>query len=200
MSVNVRPEDPEFPFHVHEAGHVVVALALGIEIESVSIAVDLTSPHPHARTIVGTASSSVFKSDVIPREDAMRAAMFCVAGMLNEELEPLWDAQKIDDPTPRDRSEGKGPGDDVYEAYRFADMLDDADLATRTLAPLMARVLSILRRNRALAAAIADELLQVRTLSGAKVRELWQAHAGLMETEVEATLSGAVSNLGGGAK
>jgi hypothetical protein len=177
-------EDP-FPVHIHEVGHVVVALALGIEIESVSIAVDLMSPHPHGRTILGSAFSSVFKSDVVAREDAMRAAMFCLAGALNEELGPLYDALKIDDPTASDRSKGKGPGDDLYEAYRFADMLGDAHDSPRTLASLMAKALEILRRNRAAAAAIASELRRVRTLSGAAVLALWHANGGELEPEVE---------------
>jgi hypothetical protein len=185
MSINMRPEDCEFPVHVHEAGHVVVAMALGIEVESVSIAVDLMSPHPHGRTILGTAFSRVFNDDVVSREDAMRAVMFCLAGRLNEELLPLYDALKLDDPTAPERSKGKGPGDDVYEAYRFADMLGEAHDSPRTLASLMSRALGILRRNRAPAAAIATELRRVRTLLGAELRELWHENGGLLEAPVE---------------
>ena len=184
MRADYDMENP-FPVHVHEAGHAVVALALGIDVESVSVAVDLRSPHPHGRTTLGAAFSTVFTGGPVTRADAMRAAMFCLGGTLNEELVPLYDMLRLDAPMAPDRSKGKGPGDDIYEAYRFADMLGGAAIARHTLASLMSRALGILRGNRAPAVAIAAELCRVRTLPGAELRELWLANGGCLEPSWE---------------
>jgi hypothetical protein len=153
-----------------------MALALDIELVRVSVY--------HRRTECGAGFSAAIRGEGVTRENAVRAALLALGGVVYEDLL----VGMI--PFARHRAqsasvlEGETP-DDLSEAYRFADMLDGPDATPRNIARLVSRAADILRRNRAATDAIAAELRQVRTMSGDDVRAVWTAHGGCRDSGAE---------------
>jgi hypothetical protein len=89
-------------------------------------------------------------------------------------------------PPPRPRHSCAIDGDlpdDLWEAYRFADMLNGTDAARATIGSLVSRAVDILWRNQEPARAIAETLHEAGTLSGEAARAIWLAHGACLEPE-----------------
>ena len=154
------------PVAHHEAGHTVVALALGIEVVHVDASFDQQT------VLEAEFSAAIQRPEVSPR-DAVRAAMFCLAGTLYEEI-----LAGIPDPDPPHRPRGGDDTDDIVRAYRFTDGVDAHLGSTQTMRLATEAATELLHQNREAAVALTVALQEEGHLTREATKDIWARHGG----------------------